>query len=92
MLVNDMRHELEGEEETPFDVVLRRFWTAFRIAGMGKKAFGERSFGWLALGGIFEVIKDFEEQEKAGVREYVHFLIFHQRGFMVCKLTTSYSA
>ncbi|KAI0824259.1 RdRP-domain-containing protein [Trametes gibbosa] len=69
MLVNDMRHELEGEEETPFDVVLRRFWTAFRIAGMGKKAFGERSFGWLALGGIFEVIKDFEEQEKAGVRD-----------------------
>ncbi|KAH9857867.1 RdRP-domain-containing protein [Lenzites betulinus] len=73
ILVGDVRHELEGEEDTPHNVVLRRSWIAFRMAGMTGKAFGGRSFSWLALGAIFDVIKEFEELERAGALGYVNF-------------------
>ncbi|EIW64750.1 RdRP-domain-containing protein [Trametes versicolor FP-101664 SS1] len=67
-LVSDVRHELEGEDDTPHEVSLLRAWIAFRIGNMEQKYFGGHSFGWVALGGIFDTIKDIEDEERTITR------------------------
>ncbi|KAI0361727.1 RdRP-domain-containing protein [Trametes cingulata] len=61
MLVNDVRDELEGEEDMPIKDSLRRAWIAFRLASMEEEYFGSRSFGWVAMGAIFDTIKEIED-------------------------------
>lgn len=87
-----MRHELEGEDDTPHEVSLLRAWIAFRIGNMEQKYFGGHSFGWVALGGIFDTIKDIEDEERTITRRYVDFCVSVQRTLRVRKLTYSCSA
>lgn len=62
-LVRGVREELEGDDDTPEEEILQRAWLAWRLANQGSKTntFGAQSFGWLALGAIFEIIKKIEE-------------------------------
>ncbi|CDO72330.1 hypothetical protein BN946_scf184977.g27 [Trametes cinnabarina] len=64
MLVGDMRSELSGDDDMSPEDFLQRAWIAFQVAEMGHNSFGARSFGWLALGAIFDAIKEVEEEER----------------------------
>ena len=63
VLVDGVRDELEGEEGTLVEKSLERAWVAYRLAEMEGDAFGAKSFAWVALGVIFEAIKEIEEDE-----------------------------
>lgn len=62
-----MRGEFEGEEraEPSEDDIcdwLTRAWTAWEISCEMEDSFGARSFGWIALGGIFDAIAEIESR------------------------------
>lgn len=63
LLVRGVREELEGDDDTPQEEILERAWVAWRLANQAGKRniFGAKSFGWVALGAIFESIKKIEE-------------------------------
>ncbi|KAI0335366.1 RdRP-domain-containing protein [Cubamyces sp. BRFM 1775] len=63
-LTSDIRHELAGEDDVPLAKRLRRAWIAFRVATLKEDQFGAQSFGWLALGAIFDAIKEIEEEQR----------------------------
>ncbi|RPD63037.1 RdRP-domain-containing protein [Lentinus tigrinus ALCF2SS1-6] len=60
-LVGSIIAQLMGDEDTPHETQLQRAWTAYRLADVEGDVFGARSFGWLALNSIFDVINDIEE-------------------------------
>jgi RNA-dependent RNA polymerase len=64
LLVTAIREDLMGDEDLPLEDALTRAWVAWELSAVEKDAFGAKSFGWVALGGIFEVIKDIEERDK----------------------------
>jgi len=53
-----------GDEDLPLEDALMRAWVAWELSAVEQDAYGAKSFGWVALGGIFEVIKDIEERDK----------------------------
>ncbi|VDB94249.1 unnamed protein product [Peniophora sp. CBMAI 1063] len=59
-LVRGTRVELDAKEDEPLDVALRRSWVAWTLSVKKKKLFGAQSFGIIALGSIFETIKEIE--------------------------------
>ena len=59
-LVRSVREELAGEDGA-LTSSLERSWIAWRLSIIKKDTFGAKSFGWVALGGIFEAIKEIEE-------------------------------
>ena len=63
-LVSSVREEISGDDSIPLETSLQRAWIAFRLANMESEAFGARSFEWVALGGIFDAIKDIEDEER----------------------------
>lgn len=63
-LVSSVREEISGDDSIPLETSLQRAWIAFRLANMESEAFGARSFWWVALGGIFDAIKDIEDEER----------------------------
>ncbi|KAI0033371.1 RNA-directed RNA polymerase 2 [Vararia minispora EC-137] len=67
-LVRDVREELAAAEEEDFEVALRRAWIAWKLALREEKAFGAKSFGWIALGSLFETIKEIEDAVKSNLR------------------------
>ena len=48
---------------------LRQAWVAYNIGLMKRDYFGGQSFAWIALGEIFDAIKDIEEEERALLRQ-----------------------
>ena len=64
LLVTAIREDLMGDEDLPLEDALVRAWVTWELSAIEKDAFGAKSFGWIALGGIFEVIKDIEERDK----------------------------
>ncbi|KAF8898564.1 RNA-directed RNA polymerase 2 [Infundibulicybe gibba] len=72
ILVRGVREELEGDEDAPLEDFLRKAWLAWRLSIAERKIFGAQSFGWLALGAIFEALKRMEEEamEEARSRGY----------------------
>jgi len=64
LLVTGIREDLMGDEDLPLEDALMRAWVAWEFSAVEKDVFGAKSFGWVALGGIFEVIKDIEERDK----------------------------
>jgi RNA-dependent RNA polymerase len=62
-LVLTVREDLIGGEEANPDSSLERGWVAWRLS-VKNKYFGSKSFGWIALGVIFEAIKEIEAAEK----------------------------
>jgi len=64
LLVTDIREDLWGDEDLPLEDALMRAWVAWEFSAIEKNAFGAKSFGWVALGGLFEAIKDIEERDR----------------------------
>jgi RNA-dependent RNA polymerase len=65
LLVRGIREELAGErleEESTAEEMLARAWACWKFSVAHKERFGGKSFGWIALGAIFEAIKAIEEE------------------------------
>jgi hypothetical protein len=66
LLVTGIREDLLGDEDLPLERGLMRGWVAWELSAI--HAFGAKSFGWVALGGVFEAIKDIEERDEGSTR------------------------
>ena len=71
-LADGLRTELAGDEDMPSEYALEQAWIAFRLAAIESPKFGARSFGWLALGGIFEATREIDELERISTRSVGH--------------------
>ncbi|KAF9535863.1 RNA-directed RNA polymerase 2 [Crepidotus variabilis] len=63
-LVRGIREELDGDESVTLSDSLIRAWMAWEFAVSQGQTFGAQSFGWLALGCIFDTIKELEDGEE----------------------------
>jgi len=63
VLTSELREEL-GDEDVE-ERYLRTSWVAWVTALSRGGEFGAQSFGWVALGGIFDAIRRIEEREQA---------------------------
>ncbi len=61
-LVKAVQEDLEGGEETSQDEWLSAAWAAWTVSRHLKDRFGAHSYGWIALGGIFDAIKAIEQE------------------------------
>jgi RNA-dependent RNA polymerase len=59
-LVRSVKEEFVGEDDG-FADSLERAWVAWKVSLMKSKEFGAKSFGWIALSGIFDAIKGIED-------------------------------
>ncbi|PSR72410.1 hypothetical protein PHLCEN_2v11753 [Hermanssonia centrifuga] len=62
-LVDAIRGDLAGGIETLPRKSMERAWVALRISMIEEDLFGARSFAWIAMGEIFEVIRNIEASE-----------------------------
>ncbi|KAF8807563.1 RNA-directed RNA polymerase 2 [Phlegmacium glaucopus] len=69
ILVRAIREELSGDED-PHEKSLERAWMAWQLSYTAGKTFGAQSFGWVALGAIFESIRQIEEADGASIRKF----------------------
>ncbi|KAG7099381.1 hypothetical protein E1B28_001236 [Marasmius oreades] len=66
ILVRGVREELDGDDETTPEVSLEQAWLAWNLAlKEPKKSIGAQSFGWVALGGIFDAAKEIEDSRRS---------------------------
>ena len=63
-LVRGVREALISSDEEEFEAGLRRSWIAWRLALKEGDSFGAKSFGWVALGSVFEAVKEIEDALK----------------------------
>ncbi|KAL1748886.1 RNA dependent RNA polymerase-domain-containing protein [Schizophyllum fasciatum] len=65
-LVRGIREEMAGDDDDIPEVPLHRAWLAWQLAWRKRKQklFGAQSFGWVAMGAIFEAVKEIEEKLK----------------------------
>lgn len=63
-LVKAVRAEISGADGTPSETSLERAWVAYKVALIQRDYFGARSFAWVALGEIFDAIRDIEEEDR----------------------------
>jgi RNA-dependent RNA polymerase len=61
VLVRRMWKEIEGGDEVVIKDWANRAWTAWRVSLTKKDLFGGKSFGWIALRAIFEVINELDD-------------------------------
>ncbi|KAJ3516786.1 hypothetical protein NLJ89_g906 [Agrocybe chaxingu] len=64
VLVRAIREDLAGDETLSHQQSLERAWIAWELATAEETSFGAQSFGWLALGSIFEAIREIEGEER----------------------------
>jgi len=62
-LVRSIREQLEGDDSAEPEESLNRAWMAWELAVSEGTNFGAQSFGWIALGAIFEAIKEIKDNE-----------------------------
>lgn len=69
-LVKGVRLELEGDEDRTLEDYLKYAWLAWELSFVEakKEKFGAKSFGWLALGVIFDAMKQIEEHDASELR------------------------
>jgi len=60
-LVKYLREELSGDDESSQDDWLAIAWAAWKVSRQFKDRFGAHSFGWIALGEVFDAIKAIEQ-------------------------------
>jgi len=60
-LVKYVRDELSGDEDTSKSEWLESAWAAWEVSRYFKDRFGAHSFGWIALGEVFDAIKAIED-------------------------------
>ncbi|EIN05636.1 hypothetical protein PUNSTDRAFT_137130 [Punctularia strigosozonata HHB-11173 SS5] len=63
ILVNGVRSELSGDDNTPMDNWLKNAWVAWQFAATEEEndVFGSKSFGIIAIGSILEAIRTIED-------------------------------
>ncbi|KAI0061951.1 RdRP-domain-containing protein [Artomyces pyxidatus] len=64
MLVKHIREEIEGDDDLSNEEWLRRAWAAWLASFARRNEFGAKSFGWIALGEIFDAMKAIEEEKQ----------------------------
>lgn len=62
-LVKYVRDELEGDDDSSQHDWLATAWTAWKVSRHLKDRFGAHSYGWIALGEMFDAIKAIEQTE-----------------------------
>ncbi|TFY68358.1 hypothetical protein EVJ58_g1048 [Rhodofomes roseus] len=67
-VVKAVRTEISGVDGTSAETSLERAWVAYKVALIQDDYFGARSFAWVALGEIFDAIRDIEEEDKRLLR------------------------
>ncbi|KAG6813071.1 hypothetical protein H0H92_014130 [Tricholoma furcatifolium] len=68
ILVRGIRDELAGDHEEYAEEYLYKAQVAWKIAIQNRGIFGGESFGWVALGAIFDAIKEIEDAQKEDSR------------------------
>jgi hypothetical protein len=63
-LVRGIREELAGDDSVSAEESLTRAWIAWDFSA-SQRRFGAMSFGWVALGAIFEAIKEIEDEGRS---------------------------
>lgn len=71
-LVKGVREEFAGDEDSTLEEHLERAWLSYKLAMAERDTFGAKSFIFVALGGIFEAIKEIEEEDKEELRSRRH--------------------
>ena len=68
-LVRGIREELDGDDDISHEEQLSLAWAAWKLSvvKLSHERFGAKSFGWIALGQIFEVIGTIEEAAQRSV-------------------------
>ncbi|THH20225.1 hypothetical protein EW146_g1088 [Bondarzewia mesenterica] len=61
-LVKTVRDMLGGEDDEPYEEWLHSAWAAWKVSRLQSETFGSKSFGWIALGEIFDAIKAIEQE------------------------------
>ena len=64
-LVRGIREALAGDDDISAEDSLRRAWMAWDFSISKGNTFGAKSFGWVALGAIFEAIKEVEDEGRS---------------------------
>ncbi|KAF8507044.1 RdRP-domain-containing protein [Russula emetica] len=64
-LVKGVRDELSGDDDSSQHDWLATAWTAWKVSRQLKDRFGAHSYGWIALGEVFDAMKAIE-QDKTG--------------------------
>ncbi|KAJ7785996.1 RNA-directed RNA polymerase 2 [Mycena metata] len=68
ILVRGVKEELLGDDDVGWNECLQRAWLSFELAvelaGGEQKSFGALSFIWIALGAIFDAVKELEDEQK----------------------------
>lgn len=67
-LVKFVQEELEGDGETSQYEWLTTAWAAWKVSRHLKDRFGAHSYGWIALGEIFDAMKAIEQEETSTTR------------------------
>ena len=68
-LVGNIKGEITGDDDIPWELSLERAWVAYRVAVVEEDVFGAQSFGWVALGCIFDAIREIEDEERTTLRQ-----------------------
>ncbi|KAG6911837.1 hypothetical protein DXG01_000084 [Tephrocybe rancida] len=69
ILVRSIREELVGsDDDASSEEYLERAWQAWELSILERSSFGGESFGWMALGAIFEAIKEIEDAQREEMR------------------------
>ncbi|KAA1468672.1 RdRP-domain-containing protein [Dentipellis sp. KUC8613] len=64
-LVKKIRDKIAGDEESFDDEEwLTRAWTAWQVSRLQDEHFGAKSFGWVALGEVFDAIRSIEQENR----------------------------
>ncbi|KAH9916863.1 RNA dependent RNA polymerase-domain-containing protein [Fomitopsis serialis] len=66
-LVNGICAELSGDEGIAPSTHLKQAWTAYRVSCTLSGWFGGQSFGWIALGELFDAIREVQEEDRESV-------------------------
>ncbi|KXN89871.1 RNA-dependent RNA polymerase 1 [Leucoagaricus sp. SymC.cos] len=69
-LVKAIRLELEGDEDRTLEDYLKYAWLAWELSYVEakKEKIGAKGFGWLALGAVFDAMKQIEEHDASELR------------------------
>jgi hypothetical protein len=67
-LVKSVRDELSGDDDTSVYWWLETAWAAWKVSRHLKDRFGAHSYGWIALGEIFDAMKAVEQEEMSSSR------------------------
>ena len=67
-LVKSVRDDLSGDDDTSQLEWLETAWAAWKVSRHLKDRFGAHSYGWIALGEVFDAMKAIEQEAMSSSR------------------------